>query len=483
MKNWKKWSVIIPVMMAAILLMSAPMSALADADDDTEASTGSTVRGVLAIVAPLKARVNQEISMRVFLREDQEPLEGAGIWALTKDQAEVMREELATLNSDTSIPAEDKDYEALADIHGTFIGHTSEDGRLYHAFEEANTYVLAAVKRTYLPGFSTIRVGEGIKALTLKAPDKALPGEEVLMTVYQRGTVDTIDNAGIWAITRENAEAMRDELTALREDTSIPGEEKDYQSIIDSYGTFLGRTDEYGNFSYVFEIEGGYLLAAVQRGYIPGFSPIRIGNPVVQLPALTIWAPLRALAGSEVTMTVYQRGTVDAIDNAGIWAITRGEAEMLKEQIGAMKADSSLGSEEKDYEALVNMYGFYIGQTDEYGQLTNVFEEEGDYILVSVKRGYIPGFSPIRIVTLPLTVTPRQSDSTDTAQNLSAKNNQTQGMKADTLRQKGVQGKGVDNAAGLKKTTKVTPKTRNANQQNMAKVRPQRQNTSLNNTQ
>ncbi|MFC2069810.1 hypothetical protein ACFLTB_01370 [Chloroflexota bacterium] len=462
MKNWKKWSVIIPVMIAAILLISTPMSALAQADEDSATSTDSPWRGALAIVAPWKAGVSQEISMRVFLRENQEPFEGAGIWVFTRDRAEVMREEIAALNSDESISAEDKDYEAIADIHGRFIGHTGEDGRLYYSFEEADAYVLAAVKRTYIPGFTSIRIGESVKALALEAPDRAQPGEEVLMTVSQRGTSETVEHAGIWAVSRENVEAMREELTILREDTGVSAEEKDYQSIVDIYGTFLGRTDGYGNLNHTFGAEGGYLLVAVLRGYIPGFSPIRIGNPAGQVPALTIWAPLRALAGSEVTMTVYQRGTVESVVDAGIWAITRDEVEILRAEIGALKEDSSLTSEEKDYESLVDMYGFFLGRTDEYGQLTHAFEEEGDYILVTVKRGYIPGFSPIRIVTLPLTVTPRQSDNADNAQNL----------KADALRQRGVQGKGIDNASGLQKPRKVRPQ-----------VRPQAGNTNLQNTQ
>ncbi len=442
MKSWKKWSVIIPVLMAAILLTSSPMSAMAQAEEDLTTDTDSPWRGALAIIAPWKAPVGQEISMRVFLRENQEPFAGAGVWALTRDEAEAAKAEIAALNNDTSIATEEKDYESIADIHGTFIGRTGEDGRLYHAFDEAGVYVLMAARRGYHPGFTPIRIGEGIRALAIKAPEKAMPGEEVLMTVYQRGTEETVANAGIWAVSRENVEALKADITALREDTGVSAEEMDYESVVDLHGRFLGRTDEYGQLRYIFDAEGGYLLIAVHRGYVPGRAPIRIGNP---LQALTIWAPLRALVGNEVTMTVYQRGTIETVDNAGIWAITRDRVEALREDIAALNEDSSLTAEEKDYESLINMYGFFLGRTDEYGKLSHTFNEEGDYILVAVKRGYIPGFAPIRIVTLPLTVRPGAKDNADTVTN----------TRAEALRRNGVQGNGLDKAPGLQKSARL----------------------------
>ena len=132
-KSWKKWSVIIPVLMAAIFLVSSPMSAMAQAEEDLTTDTASPWRGALAIIAPWKSPVGKEISMRVFLRENQEPFAGAGVWALTRDKAEVARAEISALTNDASIAAEEKDYESIADIHGTFIGRTGEDQ--YSTFE------------------------------------------------------------------------------------------------------------------------------------------------------------------------------------------------------------------------------------------------------------------------------------------------------------------------------------------------------------
>jgi hypothetical protein len=170
------------------------------------------------------------------------------------------------------------DYEALVDIRGTFLGRTGEDGKLWHTFTEASHYVLVAVKKWYLPGFTSINVRGILRALAIEAPRRAPVGEEVTMTVLQRGTEEPVEGAGIWALTRDNAEVLREEMKELKEDTSIAAEDKDYEALVDIRGTFLGRTDEDGELSHTFTEAGGYLLAAVKRGYFPGFAPIGIGS-------------------------------------------------------------------------------------------------------------------------------------------------------------------------------------------------------------
>ncbi len=65
-------------------------------------------------------------------------------------------------------------------------------------------------------------------------------------------------------------------MTALREDTSVAAEEKDYESLVDIHGDFLGRTDEDGELSVAFSSGGIYLLVGVKRGYYPGVTIIGI---------------------------------------------------------------------------------------------------------------------------------------------------------------------------------------------------------------
>lgn len=406
MKKHLKWSVIIPVLMATLLLVVSPTAALAQSDEDSATDSKPVMQGALAIVAPRIARVGQEISMTVFLRSNQEPFAGAGVWAFTRENAEILRQEMTALKDNTSLAAEEKDYEALADIHGTFIGRTGEDGKLYHTFTDEGVYVLAAIKRGYFPGFTSIYVGEIPRALAIEAPRKAKVGEEVNMTVYQRGTNEPIEAAGIWAITRDNVEVLKEQMTALREDGTISSEDKDYESVVDIYGTFLGRTDERGHLSHAFGEEGVYVLVAVKRGYFPGSSPILIGN--IQ-QGLTLWAPYRALVGQDVTMTVYQRGTAQPVEDAGIWAISRDKVEVLKEEMASLRESANVSSGEMDYEAIINIHGTFLGRTDERGQLVHAFREEGSYLLITAKRGYFPGFSPIHIMTIPTSDIPRDN--------------------------------------------------------------------------
>ena len=124
---------------------------------------------------------------------------------------------------------------------------------------------------------------------------------------------------------------------------------------------------------------------------------------------LTLWAPYRSLVGQDVTMTVYQRGTTQPVEDAGIWAITRADVEVLKEEMAALRESANVSSGEMDYEALINVHGTFLGRTDERGQLVHAFREEGSYLLVTVKRGYFPGFSPIHILTIPTSDVPRDS--------------------------------------------------------------------------
>jgi len=389
----KKWQLILVAMMALLLLVLSPIAALAQGEGETREGPKPKMEGALAVVAPRIAFVGKEMTLRVFLRANQEPFEGAGVWALTQDEADLLREEMAALREEDG-PAEEHDFEALISGYGAFLGRTGEDGRISHTFTEAGRYVLIAVKKKYFPGFSPIGVRDMPRALGIEAPRGVGVGKEFTLTVFQRLTEEPVEEAGVWALTRDEAEALREEMIALREDSSIAPEEKDYEAVVSLYGTFLGRTDEDGQLTHAFTEAGGYLLVAVKQGYLPGFSPIGVRD----MPkALAIWAPWRAPVGEEVTLTVFQRVAGEPVEGAGVWALTRDGLEVLREEIAALREDSSIAPEEKDYEAVVSLHGTFLGRTDEEGQLTHAFAEAGGYLLVAAKKGYIPGFSPIFI--------------------------------------------------------------------------------------
>jgi hypothetical protein len=395
MKRFKKWITILPILVVTAILGLSPVATMAAEEDVAVENPDYPYIGSLDIVAPRIAMVDQRISMRVFLRWNQEPFEGAGVWAFTRDQAEIMREEVRKIAEDESIPVDKKDYEALASVHGTFIGTTGSDGRVYYCFENKGNYLLAAVKRGYFPGFTTIRIGSTPKAMALDAPQKAKVNETITMTVTQRGTGTPIENAGIWAFTKERAEELHTELNAIRESSDIAAEDIDYERLADIYGEYLGRTDERGKLDHAFSEEGGYLLLSIKRGYIPGRAGIRIGET---FRALALEAPKRALVGEEVTMTVYGRGTTIPVEGAGVWALTRDKMESLQTEMKALREDAALSAADADYESLMSIYGVFIGRTNESGQVTHEFDETGGYLLVTVKPGYFPGWAVIRII-------------------------------------------------------------------------------------
>jgi hypothetical protein len=388
----KKWQIAVVTVMALLLTVLSPMQILAQSDEVEGGVAGPKIKGALAIVAPRMTFVGQEISMTTFLRANQEPFPGAGVWALTQEEADGLRAEMETLREEGDNTVMETDFEALVDIRGMFLGRTNGDGKLYHSFNEAGRYHLVAAKKGYLPGFTGMNVRETPRALGIEAPKQAKPAEEITISAFQRVSEEPVEGAGIWALTRDKVEALREELQVLREDISVTDEEKDYEAVVNVHGFFLGHTNGDGELNYAFEEAGGYLLVAVKRGYHPGFAPIGIRS----IPnALALRVPWMAPESSDVTMTVVDRINQEAVEGAGIWALTRDRMEVLREEMTSLRADTSVAAEEKDYESLVSVHGTFLGRTSEDGELNHNFDQAGAYLLVTAKRGYIPGFAPI----------------------------------------------------------------------------------------
>ena len=91
----KKWSIIMVIVMVLLVITVSPLSALAQTGEDPEGASRPILRDGLAIVAPLATAVNTQISITVFQCSDQEPVEGAGVWLVTKEKAEILKQEIA----------------------------------------------------------------------------------------------------------------------------------------------------------------------------------------------------------------------------------------------------------------------------------------------------------------------------------------------------------------------------------------------------
>jgi Ca2+-binding EF-hand superfamily protein len=351
----------------------------------------------LGIRAPQVALVGEEVTITVFDRVTQEPAEGAFVFVLSPGAAEALKEEMAVFRGDSTVDATDIDYESLVSMYGELIDITDENGEVQYTFETAGRYLLVAVKPHYLPGFAHITIRPAVDALGIKAPDMAPVGEEVTITVFKRGTGEPVEGAFVFALSRENAEALKAEIAALGEDVSTAPADIDYMALAEVYGELLDITDENGEVHHAFDEAGRYLLLAVKPDYLPAFRPIRIGAVPT---ALVIRAPKAAPVGEEVTIGVYERGTGEPVEGAGVWVLSRDNAVALNEEISSLK-EETVSVADIDYKALVSVHGELIDYTDENGEVHYAFDEAGWYLLVAVKPGCLPGFAPIRIGTPP----------------------------------------------------------------------------------
>ncbi|MBN2186420.1 MAG: hypothetical protein JW732_03095, partial [Dehalococcoidia bacterium] len=103
--------------------------------------------------------------------------------------------------------------------------------------------------------------------------------------------------------------------------------------------------------------------------------------------ALAIKAPDIAGVGLPVTITVVEKYTGKPVPKAGVWAVDVKDIE-------------NGTSDAEDYASLAEEYGQFLGWTNKDGNVSHRFKEAGQYVLVAVKKGFIPGFAMITVKPL-----------------------------------------------------------------------------------
>jgi hypothetical protein len=390
----KKWAGVIIILLAAMVSLATVLPALAQTEGEAPGGARPIFKVGLAIVAPRMASVGEEVSMTVFNRQNQVPVNDAGIWALTKESADILNGEIDRLKEGNAAAVQELDWESLLSGYGIFLGMTKGNGQLKYTFPEAGGYILMAIHPEYFQGRAFISIRTIPVALEIQAPKRSPSGEVVTMTVLQRGTGEPVNDAGIWALTRENAEALNAEITRLKDESAGSPQELDWESLAGIYGFFLGMTQGNGQLSVAFPEEGGYLLLAIKPGYFPGRAFIAIRNiPEVLMVQVPRWVEINEM----FTITVLQRATGETVNDAGIWALTREGAEVYRAEMAKLKEEGTSG-QELNAEAIVSALGTFLGVTHGNGQLNHAFAEPGFYLLVAVKAGSIPGGAGIAIM-------------------------------------------------------------------------------------
>jgi hypothetical protein len=395
MKIKKKWSIFMAVLLTLITLTAsiAPAMAQDDAVSVVVTEPQYSSRDGLAIIVPLGAAVNTPVTMTVLKRSDASPAEGAGVWALTPENAEILRQRLTAMQESGEISSTDVDWDAIVQVYGRFLGRTDGRGKLVATFDESGCYVLLAVKRGYVPGRTSIVIGVGLKALEIRAPNRAMVGELVTMMVLHKGTGNPVAEAGVWALTREQAEALKQDIEAMKKQAALVSDELDWESVVNVHGIFLGRTGGNGELVTAFAETGGYLLVTTKRGYLPARHGIYIFE---QPKVMTLRVQQVAKVGEIVPIHVSETSTGEPVIGAGIWALTREQAAALREQMSIIRQQAQ-NTRDMDWESVVSISGSFLGRTDQRGYLETSFGTPGGYVLVAVKPGYIPGFGFIFI--------------------------------------------------------------------------------------
>jgi uncharacterized lipoprotein YmbA len=243
--------------------------------DSRPISVGMLPRA-LGIDAPWRAEVDENVTITVFQRGTDDPVKDSSVWALTREDAEPLRERLTSIRESDDTAHIDATVQEILDVHGIFLGNSNGAGKVRYAFEEAGRYLLIAKKSGYVPGWRPIAIGMASKALAIDAPRKAQVDENVTITVFQRGTQDPMKDAGVWAFTREDAASLKDQIAGIRESGDKSQIDAAIEEACNVYGMFLGTTNGAGKVKHAFEEAGGYLLVTWKQGFFPGWKPIEI---------------------------------------------------------------------------------------------------------------------------------------------------------------------------------------------------------------
>lgn len=241
---------------------------------------------------------------------------------------------------------------------------------------------------TAAPDLGTNATTDAVRMLEIRAPQVARVGQTVRMQVVERYSQRPVPLAQVWAIP---VNIPTPELTGFQESVVFAA----------SNGYYLGRTDRGGMIYHKFDRPNHYILLALKWGYIPGITKIEI-KPA--LKTLAIRAPEIVRVQQRVPIQVLGKTVLTVIKpvpDAAVWALK------IRDVPVAIEAD--------EYDSLVKRCGIFLGWTNKRGYIDPppTFQRAGEYLLVALKRGYIPGIDYIKVISPAITVTNIERVSTE----------------------------------------------------------------------
>lgn len=356
----------------AVCFSGAGLAVAQETQDDVEAQVM-----VLAVDTPGSAYVADPVTITVTIRGSERPVADASVYALSWPR-------LSVSDADTGCwpPA----YACL------FLGVTGSDGKVEYTFERPGRFLIVATKDGFGPGLGRLAVKtQFLGRLKIEAPARAPVNELVEMKVVNKNDGQGVAGADVWAISLPHACALTDKAIPADEvKTALEGlrlaDVEDLEGFLSAYGFYLGPTGDDGSLEYAFEEVGRYVLVATKDGYVPGVKRIT----VVADKALAIRGPRMAEVGEVVTFTSVTRGSGTVVEGVALYALSWpfcGAALMTPIEAGETSWLEQLATDD----------GEYLGVTNLEGELDHSFSEEGMYIIVGIKEGYVPGVGFIRI--------------------------------------------------------------------------------------
>lgn len=354
---------------------------------------------VLAIKCPSKVEPGSTVTLHVYERFDGTPVGDSAVYAYPGYISAI----------DVTAGAEPSP-EQIAAAGGRLLGRTDDQGDLSYVAEQEGTYMVLAMKQGYAPARTLLDVST-VKALVMDAPEEAQIGEAVTFKVTEQGGTTAVEGAalyamGVWEGGNANpainltptssitvgtsAVSMPDWLISdngIRDRAAIAeASATEVYGAANRLGSFLGETDEDGEFAYAFERAGRYVVVAVKRGYKPGTANINVKGAAPS--ALAIRGPEKLQTGELAAFEVSDRGLGRPVEGAGVYAFP----SYLRTIDLAFDGDPAA-------ELLARWQGIFVGRTDASGGVTYSFPDAGSYLVVAVKKGYQPGVTRLIVVS------------------------------------------------------------------------------------
>jgi hypothetical protein len=380
----------------------------------------TSTQSSLLIRVPDSAQVDEEVKIMVVERGTGDAISGAAVYAMKRlsdvqtlnrnamqlkstvaVKAKAVAVNVASSNQTTTSPVAVA-YPSVDEVktRGIFLGNTNDEGLLVHAFEEAGQYVIVAVYEGYNSGFSNINIrNNNLNQLYIRVPSTAIVNQEITIAVVERNTHEPVEDVALYASIAIPV-AVSSPVIGFNDTTS--------QGVLQADGTvsdngtdeipvreLIGYTDEKGQVVYAFTESGRYNITAVKDGYTSSSALISV---LLSAPSeLKVALPARARIDDNINIKVLNRYDGNPEEGAAVYALEYNSVvRELSPVVSSNETDIS--SRAEIYADMAISTGTYIGDTDENGEVTYAFGSTGQYLVVAIKEGFVPGFNKISIL-------------------------------------------------------------------------------------